>query len=261
MTMTLKGKVALVTGAGRGIGRAIALRLARDGADIGLVDIHVDDMQQVAAEIAALGRSCACITTDVRQREAVFAAVAQAQQQLGGLDVMVNNAGISLTQSLLKVRPADIEKVFSINVLGVLWGIQAAAESFQARGRPGNIINAASVAGLQGTPFLGTYCASKFGVRSLTQTAARELAADGIRVNCYCPGVIDTLMWQEIDGSITAETGTAPGSRYQQGVAGIPLGRAGTPQDVAALVSFLAGPDADYITGQSLTVDGGMMMH
>lgn len=257
--MSIHGKVALVTGAGQGIGRGIALRLARDGADIALMDVNDDKIRQVAEEIIALGRRAIFINADVSQREQVFAAVEQAEKQLGGFDVMVNNAGISQTKNLLSVTREEVEKIFQINVQGVLWGIQAAASKFKARQQKGKIINASSIAGHEGFALLGIYSATKFSVRALTQAAAKELAAFGITVNAYCPGVVGTDMWLEIDKRMAEETGAAPGATYEKYVSGIALGRAETPDDVAAFVSFLAGPDADYMTGQAPLIDGGLV--
>lgn len=257
--MSINGKVALVTGAGQGIGRAIALRLARDGADIALVDLNDDKIKQVAEEIAALGRRAVTIKADISQREAVFAAVDQAEKELGGFDVMVNNAGISQTKNLLSVTQQEVEKIFQINVQGVLWGIQAAGSKFKARQQKGKIINASSIAGHEGFALLGIYSATKFSVRALTQAAAKELAAFGITVNAYCPGVVGTDMWVEIDKRMSEETGAPLGATYDKYVSGIALGRAETPDDVAAFVSFLSGPDSDYMTGQAPLIDGGLV--
>lgn len=257
--MKLKGKVALVTGAGRGIGRGIALRLAQDGADVALVDVGSDALASVANAIAALGRRTLSITADVADREQLLAAVRQCEAGLGGLDVMVNNAGIAMIASILDSTPEAVRRIQDINVNGVLWGIQAAAMSFRARGVRGKIINACSIAGHESFPLLGVYSATKFAVRALTQAAAKELASDGITVNSYCPGVVGTDMWVEIDRRMAEITGAALGSHYQKFVGNIALGRAETPEDVACLVSFLASPDADYVTGQSMIIDGGLV--
>lgn len=259
--MSLSGKVALVTGAGQGIGRAIALRLAKDGADIALVDVKDDKIKSVAEEIRALGREAVIYKADISVREEVFAAVDFAEKELNGFDIIVNNAGISQTKNLLSVTKDDVEKIFQINVQGTLWGIQAAATKFKARKQKGKIINASSIAGHEGFALLGVYSATKFSVRALTQAAAKELASFGITVNAYCPGVVGTDMWVEIDKRMAEETGAAIGATYKKYVDGIALGRAETPEDVAVFVSFLASPDSDYMTGQAPLIDGGLLFN
>jgi meso-butanediol dehydrogenase/(S,S)-butanediol dehydrogenase/diacetyl reductase len=257
--MTIKGKVALVTGAGQGICRAIALRLARDGADIAVVDVNDAKTKAVAEEVTKLGRKATTYKADVTRREEVFAAVDHAEKTLGGFDIMVNNAGIAQVQPLLDVTPEEAERILKVNVEGVLWGIQAAAKKLKSRKRKGKIISASSIAGHDGFGMLGVYSATKFAVRALTQAAARELASDGITVNAYAPGIVGTDMWVEIDRRFAEITGTPVGETYKKYVEGIALGRAETPEDVAGLVSFLAGPDADYMTGQTPLIDGGIV--
>ena len=259
MSGSLAGKVALVTGAGRGIGRGIALRLARDGADVALVDLGPDGISQVADEVAEIGSKATTFVADVSDRDQVFAAVDHAASALGGFDVMVNNAGIALVAPLLDTTPADVAKIWAVNVDGVLWGIQAAVTKFKELGRRGKVINASSIAGHDGFAMLGVYSATKFAVRALTQAAAKEHAADGITVNAYCPGVVGTDMWVEIDKRFAELTGAAEGETYDKFVGGIALGRAETPDDVAGFVSYLAGPDADYMTGQAGLIDGGLV--
>jgi len=255
----LDGKVALVTGGGRGIGRGIALRLARDGADVALVDLGLDGISAVAEEITQLGCTATTFVADVSDRDQVFAAVDHAATTLGGFDVMVNNAGIALVAPLLDTTPEDVAKIWAVNVDGVLWGIQAAVTKFKERGTKGKVINASSIAGHDGFAMLGVYSATKFAVRALTQAAAKEHAADGITVNAYCPGVVGTDMWVEIDKRFAELTGAAEGETYDEFVGGIALGRAETPDDVAGFVSYLAGPDADYMTGQAGLIDGGLV--
>ena len=257
--MTIEAKVALVTGAGQGIGRAIALRLARDGADIAVVDVNEAKMNAVAEEVRKLGRKATIFKADVTRREDVFAAVDHAEKALGGFDIMVNNAGIAQVQPLLDVTPNEVDRILKVNVEGVLWGIQAAAKKFKSRGQKGKIISASSIAGHDGFGMLGVYSATKFAVRALTQAAARELASDGITVNAYAPGIVGTDMWVEIDKRFAELTGVPVGATYKKYVGGIALGRAETPEDVAGLVSYLAGPDSDYMTGQTPLIDGGMV--
>lgn len=255
----LEGKVALVTGAGQGIGRAIALRLARDGADIAIVDMNEAKMSDVAAEVRDLGRKATTFKADVSKRDDVYAAVENAEKILGGFDVMVNNAGIAQVQPIADVTQDEFDKIMKINVGGVLWGIQAAAAKFKQRKQRGKIINAASIAGHDGFAMLGVYSATKFAVRALTQAAAKEYASAGITVNAYAPGIVGTDMWVEIDRRFAEITGAKVGATYKQYVEGIALGRASTPEDVAAFVAYLSGPDSDYMTGQTPMIDGGIV--
>ena len=257
--MTIKGKVALVTGAGQGIGQAIALRLANDGADIAIVDVNESKMEAVAAEVRELGREVTTFKADVTNRDDVYAAVAHTEKELGGFDIMVNNAGIAQIQPIADVTPEEFDKIIRVNVAGVLWGIQAAAKKFKERQQKGKIISASSIAGHEGFPLLGVYSATKFAVRALTQAAAKEFASSGITVNAYSPGIVGTDMWVEIDRRMAEITGAKIGESYDKYVGGIALGRAQTPEDVAAFVSYLAGPDSDYMTGQAPMIDGGLV--
>ncbi|MEW2015774.1 acetoin reductase [Rhodococcus sp. NPDC076796] len=249
----------LVTGAGQGIGRAIALRLANDGHDIALADLNEDKITSVADEVRGTGSKATTFVADVSDRDQVFAAVEHTHEALGGFDVIVNNAGIAQVAPLDDVRPEDVAKIWAVNVDGVLWGIQAAAAKFKAQGSKGKIINASSIAGHDGFAMLGVYSATKFAVRALTQAAAKEYAAERITVNAYCPGVVGTDMWVTIDKRFAELTGAAEGETYDKFVGGIALGRAQTPEDVAAFVSYLAGPDSDYMTGQAPLIDGGLV--
>jgi meso-butanediol dehydrogenase/(S,S)-butanediol dehydrogenase/diacetyl reductase len=255
----LEGKVALITGAGQGIGRAIALRLASDGADIAIVDLDESKMNDVATEVRDFGRKATTFKADVAKRDDVYAAIDHAEKELGGFDIIVNNAGIAQVQPLADVTPDELDKILRINVAGVLWGIQAAAKKFKQRKTKGKIISASSIAGHDGFEMLGVYSATKFAVRALTQAAAKEYARDGITVNAYGPGIVGTDMWVEIDRRFAELTGAKIGETYKKYVEGIALGRAETPEDVAGFVAFLAGPDADYMTGQTPLIDGGLV--
>ncbi|AIX75351.1 MAG: (S)-acetoin forming diacetyl reductase [Mixta calida] len=255
----MESKVALVTGSGQGIGKAIALRLAKDGFAVSVVDYNAETARQVADEITRQGGKAVALQADVSDRDRVFAVVEQTQQQLGGFDVIVNNAGIAPTTLIEEITPEIVDKVYNINVKGVIWGIQAAVKAFKAQGRGGKIINASSQAGHVGNPELAIYSSSKFAVRGLTQTAARDLAPLGITVNAYCPGIVKTPMWDEIDRQVSAAAGQPPGYGTAEFAKRITLGRLSEPEDVAACVAFLAGPDSDYMTGQALLIDGGMV--
>lgn len=255
----IENKVALITGAAQGIGRAIALRLANDGADIAIVDLNEEKMDQVAKEVREIGRKATTFKADVSDRDQVFAAVDHTENELGGFDIMVNNAGIVQVKPLAEVSVEELKKIFEINVFGVLWGVQAASKKFKERGQKGKIINASSIAAHDGFGILGVYSATKFAVRGLTQAAAQELASDGITVNAYSPGIVGTDMWVEIDKRLAEINGDEIGENYKKYVEGIALGRAEEPEDVAGFVSYLASADADYMTGQAPLIDGGMV--
>lgn len=257
--MTQTSKVAFVTGGGQGIGEAIALRLAKDGFAVAVADMNAKTAKAVADRIVAAGGKAVMAEVNVADRDSVFGAVDKAVSALGGLNVMVNNAGVGPTTPIEDIRPEIFRKVFDINVGGVIWGIQAAVATFRKFGHGGKIINACSQAGQLGNPGLAVYGGSKFAIRGITQTAARDLADQGITVNAYCPGIVNTPMMQKI----AKETADAAGKPYEWGMEqfskNIALGRMSEPEDVAALVSYLSGPDSDYITGQSILVDGGMV--
>ncbi len=251
---------AVVTGAGRGIGRAIALRLARDGHAVAVNDVDKTTAEAVTAEIEGAGARAVAVPCDVTDRDAVFAMVEQAAAELGSVDVMVANAGIAQVKTLLELTPADLQRMFEVNVFGVVYCIQAAAEAMIRQGTGGKIISAASIAGHSGFDRLGHYSATKFGVRALTQAAAKELAQHKITVNAYCPGIVDTDMWVLIDEKLGNYLGLEKGQAMKQYSQLITLGRVQTPDDVAGLVSYLAGPDSDYMTGQAVVIDGGIVM-
>ena len=252
-------KVALVTGAGQGIGKAIALRLVQDGFAVAIADYNDATAQAVADEINQHGGQALAVKVDVSKRDQVFAAVEQGRKGLGGFDVIVNNAGVAPSTPIEEIREDVIDKVYNINVKGVIWGIQAAVDAFKKEGHGGKIINACSQAGHVGNPELAVYSSSKFAVRGLTQTAARDLAHLGITVNGYCPGIVKTPMWAEIDRQVSEAAGKPLGYGTQEFAKRITLGRLSEPEDVAACVSYLAGPDSNYMTGQSLLIDGGMV--
>ena len=252
-------KVALVSGGGKGIGRAIALRLAKDGMDIAVVDINQENMEAVVKEVKALGSKATGFIADVSERDQVYAAIEHTVKELGGFDVIVNNAGIAKVQPFDEITPEDVNKIFKVNVDSVIWGTQAAAKKFKELKQGGKIINASSIAGHNGFAMLGAYSATKFAVRGLTQAAALEYASAGITVNAYCPGIVGTDMWVEIDKQFAKVTGAAIGETYDKYVSGIALGRAQTPEDVANYVSFLSSSDSDYVTGQAAIMDGGIV--
>ncbi len=265
--MSTGNKVAVVTGAGQGIGRAIALRLAQDGFQVGSLDFNHQTAQETVHLIEQAGGQALAVLVDVSDREQVFAAVDQVVSHFGRLDVIVNNAGLGPTTPLEEITPAIYRKVFDVNVGGVYWGIQAALRHFKKRTPAhkgdiiGKIINASSQAGQVGNPDLAVYGATKFAVRGITQTAARDLASQGITVNAYCPGIVRTPMMEGIARKIADENGQSLQWGLEQWASSVALGRLSESEDVAACVSYLAGKDSDYMTGQALIIDGGMVFN
>ncbi|MGH3086716.1 MAG: acetoin reductase [Rubrobacteraceae bacterium] len=256
------GRVALVTGAARGIGRGIALRLAEDGLDVAVNDLESmkGELDGVAKEIEAKGVRSAAAAADVSSKDEVDGMVKSVADELGSLDVMVANAGIAQVKPILDVSPEDLDRMMAVNVKGVALCYQAAARQMIEQGNGGKIIGAASIAAHKGFGLLGHYSASKFAVRGLTQAAAQEWAEHGITVNAYCPGIVDTAMWELIDEEIGKLQGAEKGEVMQQFADSlITLGRVQTPEDVASFVSYLASKDSDYMTGQSVMIDGGII--
>jgi meso-butanediol dehydrogenase / (S,S)-butanediol dehydrogenase / diacetyl reductase len=258
-TIDLGGRVALVTGAGQGIGRAIALQLAHAGADVAVNDLAPEAAEAVAAEVRALGRRALAVAADVSQVAQIDAMVGRTVAELGALDVLVNNAGLIRASTIGQVSEADWDLTMAVNARGVFFCMQAAARVMMARGR-GTIISLASIAG-RGAPTLSPpYAASKAVVISLTQQLSRMLAPHGITVNAVCPGIVNTAFNWRLDEEIgVRQRGLAPGEFLRQRAATIPLGRLAEPDDIARVVAFLASPAAGYITGQSITVDGGVL--
>jgi meso-butanediol dehydrogenase/(S,S)-butanediol dehydrogenase/diacetyl reductase len=250
---------ALVTGAAGGIGRAIAERLVADGFGVSVADLS-SSADQLEALVVSLGGPDVALrlTVDVTEAASVEAAVAAHVGHFGGLDVMVANAGIAVTAPLLEITAKQWQLTMDVNVKGVLHCYQSAARQMISQGRGGRLIGAASVAAHRGGKWQSAYSASKFAVRGMSQSVAQELAEHQITVNVYSPGVVHTPMWEAIDAEMSRRRGTELGSEMAGMVADIPLGRLEQPTDVAGVVAFLASPEAAYITGQSIVVDGGM---
>lgn len=254
-------RVALVTGAARGIGRGIALRLAEDGLDVAVNDIesNADQLEGVAEEIRGTGRRAAAVLADVSDPGEVEGMVRRVADELGRLDVMVANAGIAQVKPLLEVTPEDFDNLMAVNLRGVFLCYQEAARQMIRQGGGGKIIGAASIAAHKGFAMLGHYSASKWAVRGLTQAAAQEWAEYGITVNAYCPGIVGTAMWELIDEELAKHMGLEKGEALKQYSELIALGRVEEPEDVAAFVSYLASRDSDYMTGQSVMIDRGII--
>jgi 3-oxoacyl-[acyl-carrier protein] reductase len=239
--------VALVTGASRGIGRAIALRLAGNGARVACIATEAERARATATECSALTEGAQAYGCDVADTGAVAALVDQVQKELGGLDVLVNNAGITRDQLLLRMSEEDFDRVVEVNLKGTWNFLKAAARPLmKVRGR---VINITSVVGLTGNAGQANYAASKSGVIGLTKSLAKELAGRGVCVNAIAPGFIATDMTAALDAKATEAL-----------LEEIPLGRIGAPEDIAAAVEFLAGPGGEYITGQTLVIDGGLSL-
>lgn len=251
-------KTALVTGAGGGIGRAIALRLARDGWDIGVVDIDAAGAEATAAQVRDLGQRACTAVANVAQRDSVQAAVAQVVAALGAVDLLVNNAGILRTAKFVDITQDDWRATMSVNLDGVFHCTQAVLPAMLARGA-GCIVNMASWVGKRGAPNHAAYSATKAAVIALTQSVAGEVAEHGIRVNAVCPGtIVDTQMRDDAEVLNKAQGLPDVHTRVQTQ---IPMRRAGVPDDVAGVVAFLACADASYMTGQAINISGGLWMN
>ncbi|TNJ68378.1 SDR family oxidoreductase [Paenibacillus hemerocallicola] len=243
------GKTVLITGAGRGIGKAIALRFASEGAALALVSNVESDLLATAEELAATGASVRTFVVDVSDHNQVEAAVGAAVRHFGRIDILVNNAGIAWEEPVLGITPDHWRKIIDVNLNGTFWVAQAVANRMAEQGG-GVIVNMASTNGLVGEANYAHYNASKGGVVLLTKTMAIELGGKGIRVNAVCPGYIQTPMSEAID---------SPEFIEQYIRAKIPLGRVGKPEDVAGVFAFLASDDAAFITGETIVVDGGQL--
>jgi len=260
-------KTCIVTGSSRGIGKAIALRLAQDGYDVCVNDVPSNDAgaHEVCREIQALGRKSTVAIADVGKYVEVEGMVAKSVKELGELDTMVANAGIAQVKPLLHLTEEDFEHMFRVNVFGVQNSFSAAAKQIISQrtaqpDHPAKLISAASIVAFKPFALLSHYSASKWAVRGLTQAYAMEMAEHHITANAYAPGIVGTAMWDLIDEELGKKRGAQKGEtirKYSEEL--IALGRTSVPEDVAKLVSFLASRDADYITGQTQVVDGGII--
>jgi NAD(P)-dependent dehydrogenase (short-subunit alcohol dehydrogenase family) len=255
--MRLKDKVALITGGARGIGRAIGEGYAREGARVCLADIDAKEAQVAAAAISngSFGVSC-----DVTKMDSIEACVAEAEKRAGGIDILVNNAAIFDMAPIEEITEASYDKIFAVNVKGLLFMLQAVAKSMIARGKGGKIVNFASQAGRRGEALVAVYCASKAAVISLTQSAGLGLIKHKINVNGIAPGVVDTPMWNEVDALFAKYEGRPKGEKKRLVGEAVPYGRMGKPEDLVGCAIFLASPESDYVVAQTYNVDGGNWM-
>lgn len=262
MTDRLAGRKVLITGAAGGIGTATARRLCSEGAELLLADLNADAVQSLASELGQTG-----IGVDVTKSADIQRMVETAYQRWGRLDVLFNNAGIIQARPMLELSEADWDRMLAVNLKSVFFVLQAVAkrmirqpvmEGSELRGK---LIQTASIAAFRGgTPHTVHYSAAKSGVMSVTRTAATVLAPYKVTSNCINPGIVDTAMWKQLDEEWNEIEGWESGEAWKRRIAPIPLGRAEKAEDVAAVISFLASRDSDYMTGQAVIADGGMIM-
>jgi NAD(P)-dependent dehydrogenase (short-subunit alcohol dehydrogenase family) len=260
MEVELEGQVAIVTGGGRGIGRATALALARMGADVAIAELDRGGADETAARTRELGRRALVVPTDVTRRADLLAMVERTGAELGRIDILVNNAGIYRAAAPLQVTEEHWDAIMNVNARAVFFASQAVLPTMIGQ-RGGAIVSLASMAGKIGNRNNLPYNASKAAVISMTKSLALAHAADGIRVNCVCPGFVETDMWALVAREQGALMGLSPEEFTRRRAEQVPLGRMECPEDVANAIAFLASPRAAYITGQALSVDGGLVMH
>lgn len=253
----LGGKTALITGAARGIGFEFAKAYVAEGAQVAIADI---DMARAQAAADELGGSAIAVKMDVTQQDSIDAGVAAVIEQLGGIDILINNAAIFSAAPIAEIERKDFDAVFSINVSGVLFTMQAVAQHMIARGQGGKIINMASQAGRRGEALVAVYCASKAAVISLTQSAGLDLIQHGINVNAIAPGVVDGEHWDGVDAFFAKYESKPLGQKKKEVGEAVPFGRMGVAADLTGMAVFLATKEADYVVAQTFGVDGGNWM-
>jgi NAD(P)-dependent dehydrogenase (short-subunit alcohol dehydrogenase family) len=255
--MRLERKTAVVTGGARGIGRAIAEGYAREGARVCIADIDEAAAREAARDT---GGGAFGAHLDVTRMESINRLIDEVESKAGGIDILVNNAAIFDMAPIEEITEKSYDRIFAVNVKGLLFTLQAVAKSMIARGRGGKIINMASQAGRRGEALVAVYCASKAAVISLTQSAGLGLIKHRINVNGIAPGVVDTPMWDEVDALFAKYEGRPPGEKKRLVGEGVPFGRMGKPEDHVGCAVFLAAPESDYVVAQTFNVDGGQWM-
>jgi meso-butanediol dehydrogenase/(S,S)-butanediol dehydrogenase/diacetyl reductase len=254
----MAGRTVVVTGGASGIGAGIAMALAKEGANVVIADLNLDAATEQAELIQRAGGQAIAARVDVVDRDSVAAGIALAVATYGKLDCYFNNAGFNKPMKFLDVTEENFDAIMKVNVWGVLVGTQEAAKQFISQGTPGKVVNTASIAGRTGFPSFAPYSASKASVISLTQAAARALSEYKITVNAFSPGVVSTPLWKTLDKDLE-EIGEGD-KGFDSMSAGILLGRPAEPEDIAPTALFLASSDSDYITGQTMAIDGGMIL-
>ncbi len=255
--MRLKGKSAIITGAARGIGAAFAAAYVREGATVAIADIDMVRAEQTAK---AIGPSAFAIRLDVTDQASIDSAIVEVEKRCGGIDILINNAALFDMAPIVEITRASYDRLFSINVAGALFTLQASARSMIRNKRKGKIINMASQAGRRGEAFVAVYCATKAAIISLTQSAGLDLIKHGINVNAIAPGVVDGEHWAGVDALFAKYENLAIGEKKKQVAAGVPYGRMGTPEDLVGMAVFLASEESNYIVAQTYNVDGGQWM-
>ena len=256
--MRLAGKCALITGAARGIGHEFARAYIAEGAQVALADINAGALAKAVAE---LGPKAHAVQMDVTNQASIDAGVASAVAAMGKLDILINNAALFDAAPIVDITRASFDKLFSVNVAGCLFTMQAAAKQMISQGHGGKIINMASQAGRRGEGLVAVYCATKAAVISLTQSAGLDLIKHGINVNAIAPGVVDGEHWDGVDAFFAKYENLAPGEKKRAVGAAVPFGRMGTAADLTGMAIFLASPEAEYIVAQTYNVDGGNWMN
>jgi len=257
MTGRLEGKSALITGSARGIGRAFAEAYLREGARVAIADIDFDRASKTAREI---GENAYAVELDVTKQHSIDTAIRTVEGQTGGLDILINNAALFDLAPIVEIKRESYERLFSINVSGTLFMMQAAAKTMIARGKGGKIINMASQAGRRGEAFVAVYCATKAAVISLTQSAGLDLIRHGINVNAIAPGVVDGEHWDGVDALFAKYENRPAGEKKRLVGEAVPFGRMGRAEDLTGMAIFLASDEAEYIVAQTYNVDGGNWM-
>ena len=273
MEQPLRGKVAIVTGSAHGIGEAVALRLAREGADVIVADIDINDAEQTVQDILAMARKAVAHPIVLADISLIQPMVERVVGELGRIDILVNVAGAALIKPFLETTEDEWDRILDVKLKGMVFCIQAVAaqmirqipEEVRKAGRAdrsyGKIVNFSSISGRRGRELQVAYAASKAAIISVTQSAALAFRAYNINVNAIAPSVVPTPMWEEIDKDYSRIFGLQTGQSMKDFIERIPLGRAGKPEDIAGAVAFLCSADSDYITGQTLNVDGGFEMN
>ncbi|AYM84450.1 L-iditol 2-dehydrogenase [Agrobacterium radiobacter] len=257
MTGRLEGKSALITGSARGIGRAFAEAYIREGATVAIADIDFERASKTAREI---GENAYAVELDVTKQHSIDTAIRTVEGQTGGLDILINNAALFDLAPIVEIKRESYERLFSINVSGTLFMMQAAAKTMIARGKGGKIINMASQAGRRGEGLVAIYCATKAAVISLTQSAGLDLIKHGINVNAIAPGVVDGEHWDGVDALFAKYENRPAGEKKRLVGEAVPFGRMGRAEDLTGMAIFLASDEAEYIVAQTYNVDGGNWM-